>query len=195
MEHAAAHEQFAHLRVLIGVVTGLSLTRLLNGLARFVQHPANERPDPLQLAWTAFLLLCVLHYWWFEFSLRSVERWSFFAYVFVIGYAALFYFACVVLYPDRLGEFDSLTDYFESRQKWFYGLLVAVIVADVGDSALKGPQRLHDLGPAYFLRQGVMILLALAAIGASGRRMRLAIVGAALGIEIGWIAWRYAWLA
>ena len=31
---------FFHMRVIVGVVTGLSPTRLLGGLARFVQHPA-----------------------------------------------------------------------------------------------------------------------------------------------------------
>lgn len=194
MEHAAAHEQFAHLRVLVGVVTGLSLTRILSGIARYVQHPGEEKPDLLHLAWSVFLLVGVLHYWWFEFALRTVERWSFFAYLFVLGYAALFYFACVILYPDRLGEFGSLAEYFRSRQRWFYGLLMLVIVADVGDSALKGPQRLHHLGSLYFLRQAVMLLLLVSAIGLSGRRARLAIAGAALTMEIGWIALRYAWL-
>jgi hypothetical protein len=38
-----AHEQFIHVRIIIGIVTGLTVTRLLTGLARFVQHPVRDR--------------------------------------------------------------------------------------------------------------------------------------------------------
>jgi len=39
MDPQLAHDQFIHVRIIIGIVTGLSVTRLLTGLARFVQHP------------------------------------------------------------------------------------------------------------------------------------------------------------
>ena len=35
---------FQHIRVVIGIILGLGITRLLNGLARFVQHPSENRP-------------------------------------------------------------------------------------------------------------------------------------------------------
>ena len=36
---AAAHNDlYLHVRVIIGIVLGMSITRLLSGVARFVQH-------------------------------------------------------------------------------------------------------------------------------------------------------------
>ncbi len=40
----ASVEIFQHVRVVMGIVLGLAITRLLTGLARFVQHPVTARP-------------------------------------------------------------------------------------------------------------------------------------------------------
>ena len=34
-----SHDLFQHIRLILGMVTSLALARLLNGLARFIQHP------------------------------------------------------------------------------------------------------------------------------------------------------------
>ena len=34
---------FVHVRVLVGVVLALGITRVLTGLARFVQHPGQKK--------------------------------------------------------------------------------------------------------------------------------------------------------
>ena len=61
MDPQLAHDQFVHIRIIIGIVTGLSVTRLLTGLARFVQHPVRDRIYLVHLAWAFFLLLAVVH--------------------------------------------------------------------------------------------------------------------------------------
>ena len=38
---ASSAEGFTHVRVIVGMVLGLSLARLVNGLTRFVQHPGS----------------------------------------------------------------------------------------------------------------------------------------------------------
>ena len=43
MDPQRAHDWFIHARIIIGIVAGLSVTRLLTGLARFVQHPVRDR--------------------------------------------------------------------------------------------------------------------------------------------------------
>jgi len=35
----SAVDTFFHVRILVGIITGLSMSRLLTGLARPVQHP------------------------------------------------------------------------------------------------------------------------------------------------------------
>jgi hypothetical protein len=116
---------FVHLRIIIGVVTGLCITRLLTGLARFVQHPARQRLYLVHFGWVLFLLLAIVHFWWFEFGLSRIQRWTFEIYFFVICYAILFFFISTLLFPDGMEEFSGYADYFHARQRWFYGLLMA----------------------------------------------------------------------
>ena len=66
MESIASQEAFIHVRMIIGVVTGLSMARLLSGLARFVQHPARPRVYPTHVIWAVFMLLATTNFWWWE---------------------------------------------------------------------------------------------------------------------------------
>ena len=156
-----AHDQFIHVRIIIGIVTGLTVTRLLTGLARFVQHPARDRIYLAHLAWAFFLLLAIVHFWWFEFGLQRIGVWKFEIYLFVICYAALFFFLGALLFPDRMDEYSGFAEYFHSRQKWFYGLLAALFLADLIDTAIKGAAHFSAFGIGYPIRQSVLAALAL----------------------------------
>ena len=50
-------EGYVHVRTIIGIVLGLSVTRLFTGLARFVQHPGRVAIYPVHLAWVFFILI------------------------------------------------------------------------------------------------------------------------------------------
>jgi hypothetical protein len=177
------HEEFFHVRVLIGIVTGLSITRLLTGLARFVQHPSRTQIYPVHLAWVFYLLLAVMDFWWFEFGLGH-RLWSAGPYFFVIGYAALYFFICALLFPDQMGEYTGFADYFHARQAWFYGLLAAVFLADMADTALKGAEHFRFLGPLYPLRQLALAAFAIIAACVRDRRFHAAFVALALAAEV-----------
>lgn len=187
MEPATAHDIFFHVRVFIGIVTGLCVTRLLTGLARFVQHPDREKVYPIHLGWALFLLLSVIHFWWFEFGLFRIEQWTFEKYFFVIFYAVLFFFICAILFPDRMEEYSGFADYFHSRQRWFYALLSAIFVFDVIDSAMKGADHLRSFGLEYPLRQASLFALSVIAMFVNDRRYHAAFVIAALAYQGWWI--------
>ena len=54
-----------------------------------------------------FLLLSVIHFWWFEFGLSRIETWTFPFYFFVLSYAALFVFICA-MDPGRKRTKDEM---------------------------------------------------------------------------------------
>ena len=181
-----------HVRVFIGIVTGLSVTRLLAGLARFIQHPAREHIYPIHLGWALFLLLSVIHFWWFEFGLSRITVWTFEIYIFVIGYAVLFFLACVVLFPDKMEEYSGFKAYFHSRQKWFYGLLAALFLVDMIDSAAKGMTHFQSLGVLYPVRQSVLAALAVIAIFVRDWRYHAAFLALAFVAEVVWIVGQFS---
>ena len=50
---------YLHVRVLIGIILGLSVTRLVSGIAALVQHPKRYRIWPVHLGWVAWALVNV----------------------------------------------------------------------------------------------------------------------------------------
>jgi len=136
-------EAFGHVRIIIGMILGLCVSRLLTGVARFIQHPGKQRIYPVHMAWVAFVLLSVVHFWWFEFGLRIIPQWTFEKYLFVIFYAGLYFLQCTLLFPDSMEEYTGYRDYFLSRRKWFFGILALIHVVDVLDTLLKGVDHYH----------------------------------------------------
>jgi hypothetical protein len=66
---------FTHVRIIVGMVLGLSVARLVNGMTLFVQHPGQTRIYPIHLGWAVFVLISIVHVWWFEFYLSQFATW------------------------------------------------------------------------------------------------------------------------
>jgi hypothetical protein len=187
MDAPTQHDHFFHVRVIIGIVVGLSVARLLTGLARFVQHPGRDQIYGVHLGWVLFLILAVVHFWWFQFGLSRIERWTFEVYFFVICYAALYFFICSLLFPDRMEEYDGFADYFHSRQKWFYGFLAGLFLIDLVDTAVKGFDHFRSFGPLYPLQQSLLAALAVTAMFVRHRWYHGTFVTVAILLEVAWI--------
>jgi hypothetical protein len=56
----------------------------------------------------------------------------------VICYIITYYTACVLLFPDDLGDYKGFEDYFYSRKTWFFAVLAIIFGADTIDTLLKG---------------------------------------------------------
>jgi hypothetical protein len=139
MEHTAPDPAlFSHVRVVIGMVVSLSVARILTGIALFIQHPGKLKAYPVHLAWAAFLLLFLLHFWWWEFRLQALTTIGFGVYLFLICYCCLFFLLAVFLFPTTLDDYAGYEDYFYSRRRWFFGAFALVFAVDLLDTALKG---------------------------------------------------------
>ncbi|WP_439272637.1 hypothetical protein [Pseudochrobactrum sp. HB0163] len=156
-------EAFTHVRMIIGIILGLCISRLLTGAARFIQHPDKHKIYLVHLAWVGFLLLSVVHFWWMEFGLRSVPVWTFEKYLFVIFYAGLYFMLCTLLFPDNIEEYSGYRDYFISRRRWFFGLLAVLYLTDIGDTLLKGWSHYELYGLEYPIQAAAFIFLSLIA--------------------------------
>lgn len=169
------------------MVVSLGMARLLSGMAGFVQHPGRKRPYAVHLLWALSLLISLMHFWWWEFSLARLVVWRFEVYFFVVGYAALFYLLCAILFPDDLAEYSGYRQYFYSRRKWFFGLLAATYVADVFDSWIKGPAHLAAQGPEYLARTVAYVLLCIVAARTENVRFHVAFAVGSLLYQVSWI--------
>lgn len=191
MNAFADHDVFFHIRVLIGVVLGLSLTRILSGAARWVQHPGQKKLYATHVLWLVTTLISAIHFWWWEFALIHVAPWRFPLFVFILFYAFLFYLLASLLLPETMEEYDGYEDYFISRRRWFFGLFALTFAVDLVDTLTKGPGRLAELGPEYVVKLIVMPLLCGLAAWTANRRFQLAFALAYLVYLLAWILRAY----
>ena len=187
--HTIDPAAYFHVRIVLGMVLGLSVARLLSGVAVFVQHPGRYKVSWLHLGWTLLLFLLVIHFWWFEYQLRGIGRMTFPIYFFVILYCGSYFILCTLLYPNDIDEYASYEDYFLVRRAWFFGLLAAVEGLDLIDTAIKGRDYFLSLGAEYPIRNLAIAAACIAAIFIANRRFHLWLVAVLFVYEVWWI-WR-----
>ena len=165
-----SHEVFPHVRVVMGIVVGLALTRLLSGIARVVQHPRQHAVYAVHMLWVLAILVMLVHFWWWEFALYEIKYWSFARYLFVVAYAIALFLLCAFLFPESMVDYRGYEDFFYAKKTWFFGLLATVFGLDIIDTLMKGMQHLELLGVEYYVRTPVMIALSICAMRTDNRR-------------------------
>ncbi len=183
----SAHDVFPHIRIVMGMVIGLGVTRLLSGVARIIQHPKAYKLYPVHLAWVASLLLTLVHFWWWQFDLYRIESWTFGKYLFVVGYAVVLFLLCALLFPDSMQDYRGYEDFFYARRAWFFGLLAVTYLLDVVDTLLKGEAHFARFGNEYLFRTPIFVALCIAAACVRDRRFHLAFVVLTLVYQVSWI--------
>lgn len=180
-------EAFPHIRIVMGMVVGLGVTRLLTGVARIMQHPRQVPVYPVHLAWVVSVLLMLVHFWWWQFGLYGIATWTFEKYLFVIAYAVLLFLLSAFLFPDSMADYAGYEDFFFARRGWFFGLLAATYAFDVVDTLIKGEAHFARFGQEYMIRTPVLIALCVVGAMTPGRAFHAAFVIAALAYQVSWI--------
>lgn len=169
------------------MVISLAVARLLNGLARFVQHPKKVPVYSVHLGWSFAILLFIIHFWWWEFNLLHIKEWTFEAYALIFSYAVLFFLLCSLLFPDQIDEYKGFEEYFISRRKWFFGIFACTFLLDFSDTWLKGGAYVQSLGLEYPIRNAVYIGLCIVAMFIRDKRFQLTFVIASIIYQLSYI--------
>ena len=185
---------YLHVRVLVAIILGLSVTRLISGVATLIQHPGRTPIWSVHLGWVAWGLLNVVTFWWWEFRLSFVQQWTFSLYAFVCVYASMYYFLSALLFPLDLDDYQGYQDYFLDRRRWFFGFIALTEALDVVDTLIKGEQHLRSLGPEYLPRIAVFVLMCAVAAITRNPRFHKLFVFAAIIYEISFFGRYYGTL-
>lgn len=186
-QEVSHYEHFAHVRIIIGMVLGISVARLVVGMSEFLQHPKRQKIYLVHLGWVLYLFLTITHFWWYEFGLVKVKVWSFGLYLFLISFACLFAFVASMLFPSSMSEYKGYEDYFQSRRKSFYSMFAVLAVVDLVDTAIKGLDHFRALGIDYPIQQAALIVLSLIAIFVPSKIYQGVFVAVALIYKVIWI--------
>ena len=187
METVSPHELFTHIRIVLGMVIGLGITRMLAGLAGFIQQPGRYRVSLLHMLWVGSILLELVLFWWWEFGLSRIPAWSFGVYLFLVGYAVVLYLISALLFPDNIAEYAGYEDFFIRRRRWFFGLLAAAFLLDVVDTLIKGTEHWSQLSGDYLVQVPIGLALCLIAYVSARRGVHLALASVHILYQIYWI--------
>lgn len=177
MDPALSQELFPHVRIVMGTVIGLGVTRLLMTVAGIIQHPMRGKVSALHMLWIGSMLLELILFWWWEFALRSFEFWSFGIVLFLMSYAITLFLMAALLSPDNISEYKGYEDFFLKRRNWFFGLLATTFLLDLVDTMIKGESHWTRFDWTYFAQVPIGLLLCILAWKSRDRRVHLTIVG------------------
>ncbi|GAU85459.1 hypothetical protein [Bosea sp. BIWAKO-01] len=187
MDNVAPHELFPHVRIVMGMIIGLGITRMLTGIAGFIQHPDRYRVSMLHMLWVGSILLELVLFWWWEFGLSRIPNWSFGVYIFLIGYAIVLYLLSALLFPDNVAEYAGYEDFFINRRRWFFGLMATSFVLDVIDTLIKGTERWTQLSGDYLIQVPIGLALCLVACVFAQRWVQMSMAAVHLAYQGYWI--------
>lgn len=180
-----------YIRVVLGIILGLSITTLLKGIATIIEHPRRFGWSWIHMSWVIWALVSIVTLWWWEFSLSEVQTWTFGAYLFEIAYCSAYFLLASLLFPTDMRDFAGYEDYLLQRRRWFFGVVAVIFLLDIADTGLKGIDHWRRLGAAYPVRTaGMLALAALGALG-PGRRLQFALAVIALVSSVAYFGWRY----
>jgi hypothetical protein len=183
-----SRDVFSHIRVIVGMILGISIARLVGGTVSFLQRPRKEEIYLIHLGWAVFVFLCIIHFWWFEFALLQIGKWTFGLYFVLICYSVVFVMLAVMLFPDPVLVPAGFREYFNGYGRRFYAIVIGMVIIDTLDTLIKGPAYYRRMyGVDYPVRQ---VLLAAGAAGGlviQAERYHALFVVVALLFQVAWI--------
>jgi hypothetical protein len=181
---------FEYLSVFISIVIGLAVVHVLRGLVRLYDGP-DSKPYWIHTGWVLYLIYWLPYFWWFTFDWQEQQTWVFPLFFFVVLYSMLVYVLCVVLVPLGAIPSQDMEAYYFNNHRKLFSIWTVVLLVDVADAFLKGPENVVALGPSYIPVTVVFFFSLLVAAITPNRRYHAALVVVWL-VSIGWDMITYA---
>ena len=173
-------DAFSYLSVLVSLILGLAITEVLEGLRNVIQARARLRSYWPGLLWAALVMVLAVQSWWAMYDLRLRSDWTFPDFAAVLAQTIVLYLLAALVLPEHRGEGDvDLRAHYDAQRRWFFSLLVLLIVASLARHWVLLGDLQHGADLAF---HGVFALLGFGGIVLAGARWQavLALAGAAL---------------
>lgn len=127
---------FEFIFVLYALVLGLSLVELLAGFGRTLENvfETDAEDERFSIGWLTpllgvFVLLDLLSFWIFAWSIQTLVVVSPAMLLAVITFAASYYLAARLVFPTRPERFQDLDTHFFRVRRTVMGILIALVAA------------------------------------------------------------------
>lgn len=127
---------FEFIFVLYALVLGLSLVELLAGFGRTLENEFESDADGarFKIGWLTpllgvFVLLDLLSFWIFAWTVQSLIKVTPAALLAVMTFAASYYLAARLVFPTRPQSFEDLDTHYFRVRRTVMGILIALVFA------------------------------------------------------------------
>jgi hypothetical protein len=164
-------EKLSYLATFISLIYGLGVANLLAHIASLIKRGREADWYWIHTLWCIYLLLLMASFWWTLQSWDEVPHIGYLQYLSLMLAPSILFIASDVLFPERnpQGTVDLRTHFLAVKDRLFL-LMIALALADMLDSSLKGWRHLLELGPVYAVTQAYWICLSIAGIRTRSER-------------------------
>lgn len=170
-------------------MVGLGFANILTGLGRILHRHREIRVSVAFVAWTLFLSLYMVIYWWtIVFGWQTWQNWNLLVFLFVLTYGVLLFLLSVILFPtDMPASWDPHSHFIDMR-KWFFGIFIALIFIEFLDSFFKS--HLDDFSVPYFLLIGLWLAGGVAGWISANRRTQAVVAVSVYLSQVIWVVYQ-----
>lgn len=180
---------FEFLSVFISVVVGLGMAHLLTGIGRLIHQAGTARLSAAHMFWTAYVFCFMVIYWWtVVFGYVEWQNWNIIIFLFVLAYGVVIFLLAVVLYPTHLPEPWDMRAHFLRMRRWFFGMLMMLILTELMDTGLKN--HFDDFSIPYIFLIGSWAAVAVIGWITTSPKTQNWIAGYSLISQVSWIAYQ-----
>jgi hypothetical protein len=179
-------DSFSYLSVFISLILGLGVTHLLTGVAALIRSRRELKiwwPTPL---WIATTFLIQVQTWWEMFTLRTVEHWSFAAFLIILLQPVAIFMMAALIVPRTVdGRTIDLRDEYFREFRWFFSALLIALGASLAKNLVLTGSLPQPINLAAHL---LFIAIAIVALVSRSARIQLMFALSGLALLCGYIS-------
>ena len=144
-------DQFTFLATIPGIILGLAVVQILNGLANILQNIRSVRTYWVHSIWMFILGLALIQHWYVLYSWRDFGS-NIVSYIFFMLYPINLFIASALLVP-QIGKNEEvdLKEHYYSKHKLFFGMMTLLMIESIARTTVLGRSNFFAVDTLYRL--------------------------------------------
>ena len=125
-------DEFTYLSVLIGLILGLGMTQLMEGVGRLIHHRERIQWDWPVKIWIGTLLIFHIQAWWAMYELQHIPRWTFISFLIVLLQPVLLFLLAALTLPEGVNkETGNLREDFNGHAQFSFQIATLMVFSSL----------------------------------------------------------------
>ncbi len=146
-------EPFEYVVVLFSLILGLGIAQLLTGIADVLSNLKNVKVGYAHTIMVFNVFLLHIQEWWYSYQYTNeVDVWTLPLVMFLLIYPILLFLLARMLFPTGVrGHETDLDEYYYDQWKWFFFLLLGIIVVSFLQNIIVSGWAIFSQIPQYVM--------------------------------------------